>query len=150
MTWALRSTPITGASSLLRPSPPPLRRVGTLASRCLPFDILPYHRLAGSHVPYGRLRHVHAAYTPPATRTVSRFPPGLSPRSRKSSGFGMGLIRFDASSTVHFRSSPWRVPDSYSLPFPQRSVPQLFTTAPWGGLVPPPTRRLRRVYRHHP
>jgi hypothetical protein len=50
----------------------------------------------------------------------------------------------DSSSRVHFRSAPIILPEhAHGMSFPKRSAPWLFTTAPLGGLMPPPARRHR-------
>ena len=69
----LRSTLITSASSLLRVAPP-LHKPSVFFLMVFAICYFPYHVYAGSHVPYCRLNQAHAAYTPIATETVSRFP----------------------------------------------------------------------------
>jgi hypothetical protein len=52
----------------------------------------------------------------------------------------------DSSSRVHFRSTPLSLPaHTHGMAFPKRSAPWLFTTAPLGGLAPPPVRRHWRL-----
>src|SRR5438093_13722497 len=85
----LRSSPITGPSSLLRAAPP-LRAASVLSpSRFQPLaaspfalaiDAGPARRRTGSHVPNKSLVEVRAAYTPDAARSVSGHPPGSSRR----------------------------------------------------------------------
>jgi hypothetical protein len=44
----------------------------------LPLEFLPWHRMAGSHVPNRSLCRVRAASMPATTWAVSRYPPDLS------------------------------------------------------------------------
>ncbi len=74
----LRSSPITGPSSLLQDDPPP-----SCASILSPFVVLTYrvfsyHHRKGSHVPRKSLNQGHATFMPDAARPVSRLPPCLS------------------------------------------------------------------------
>jgi len=56
----------------------------------------------------------------------------------------------DTSSAVHFRSTPLSIPaHTRGVTFPKRSAPWLFTTAPSGGLTPPPARRCRWTIRRN-
>jgi hypothetical protein len=49
--------------------------------------LLPWHRNAGSHVPYKSLVELRAAYTPDAARAVSGHPPELIPEEGSPPGF---------------------------------------------------------------
>jgi len=78
LTHPLRSSPITGPSSLLQDDPPP-----SCASILSPFVVLTYrvfsyHHRKGSHVPRKGLNQGHATFMPDAARPVSRLLPCLS------------------------------------------------------------------------
>ena len=86
---ALGSTPITGASSLLRRGLPLSYRLGTLPLWVAALWGSPFrspagqpgrfqHRTTGSHVPHESLDQARAACMPDATWAVSRSPPGFS------------------------------------------------------------------------
>jgi hypothetical protein len=74
MARSLRSTGITPASSLLRSSPPLPGASVLSASRLTPLAPFPWHRRAGSHVPYKSLIELRAAYMPDVARAVSGIP----------------------------------------------------------------------------
>nr|WP_320193116.1 hypothetical protein [uncultured Desulfobacter sp.] len=78
MTQPLCSIPITETSTLLR-AVPPLYAASVLAPLwfCHLGSSLGIG-VVGSHVPHKSLYHVHAAFMPATTWTVSRSPPGLS------------------------------------------------------------------------
>src|SRR5262249_7106067 len=78
-TQPLRSSPITGPSTLLRAAPP-LRLASVLSpSRLEPLAACPLTssagRKTGFHVPYESLVELRAAYMPDAARAVSGHPP---------------------------------------------------------------------------
>ncbi len=78
ITQSLRSTPITGASPLLR-TVPPLYLASVLSpSWVLHLWLFPLHPDPGSQVPNRSLYQGHATYMPVTIWTVSRFPPDLS------------------------------------------------------------------------
>jgi hypothetical protein len=76
-------------------------------------------------------------------------PFALFPREIVALGFDVILASFDASSKVHLRSSPQSIPDEFISPF-NRVVHDhpLSKKAAFGGLKPPPIKRLRWVYHH--
>ena len=127
ITLPLRSTPITGASTLLRAAPP-------LALASVFFLVVsatchfPFHPEQSSHVPYQSLYRVHAAYTPAAARTVNRFLPGSSwnictaPVSTAPKKLTM------RHRTVCFRSSPRYVPAIFPMTFPRSFTTTSFQT----------------------
>src|SRR5499433_2780178 len=83
-TQPLRSSPITGPSTLLRAAPP-LHSASVLSpSRLEPLAASPFTPSAwqstGSHVPYESLVELRAAYMPDAARAVSGHPPSWSRR----------------------------------------------------------------------
>src|SRR6201984_633005 len=78
-TQPLRSSPITGPSTLLRAAPP-LRPASVLSpSRLEPLAAFSFPsttgRGTGAHVPYESLVELRAAYMPDAARAVSGHPP---------------------------------------------------------------------------
>ena len=161
MTLPLRSSPITGPSSLLRKGPPlcpasvrnPLR-ISRLGLSLPPATAGPCWRHwppagAGRQVPTFRTR-AQAKLTPPPCRT----PPGQSAGSRQAhpgpshqTRFRRRLFQpFDTSSVDRSRSSSWPTPDALKARlFPRRSPPRLLTAAARGGLQPPPAGRPRRT-----
>ena len=133
MTRPLRSTPITGASPLLRAGPP---------ARC-------QSGRAPSHVPCERRRpgscrlcagHHLASHRAPA-RSCSRSP-------EHGHGFDAPSERNDTSTAVRVHSSSWSPPGTPPVPFPHRSPRRSSANAACGGLEPPPEGRLRRAYLH--
>src|SRR5262245_40776241 len=80
MTHPLRSSLITGPSSLLRGSPPLSGASVLSASRLQPLAPFPWHRRQGSHVLYQNLIELLAAHTPDAARSVSGHLLSLSRR----------------------------------------------------------------------
>jgi hypothetical protein len=73
----------------------------------------------GSHVPCQSLIQVHAAFTPDTGRAISRLASTFIPGHSTDPGFDVIYGNFDASSAVHFRSSPWISPDAIiAAPFP--------------------------------
>jgi len=106
----LRSSPITGPSSLLQDDPPP-----SCASILSPFVVLTYrvfsyHHRKGSHVPHKSLNQGHATFMPDAARSVSRPLPCWSRNQRRTPVLTSTLYCFDTSSVVCLRSSPWSTP----------------------------------------
>ena len=74
----LRSSPITGPSSLLRAAPPLCLAsvLRLLRDRRLSRSL--GIKATGSHVPYQSLYPVHATSMPVAAQAINRFPPSLS------------------------------------------------------------------------
>jgi hypothetical protein len=133
MTRPLRSTPITGASPLLRAGPP--ARHGEPAAR-LPM----FHA--------GAADQAHAASVPGTTWPVIGLPPGPAPAARSMATVSMPPCeRHDTSTAVRVHSSSWSPPDTSPVPFPHRSPRRSSANAACGGLEPPPEGRLRRANR---
>jgi hypothetical protein len=134
MTRPLRSTPITGASPLLRAGPP--ARCQHAAAR-LPM----FHARAADQA--------HAASVPDTTWPVIGHPPGPAPAARSMATVSMPLReRNDTSTAVRVHSSSWSPPGTPPVPFPHRSPRRSSANAACGGLEPPPEGRLRRAYLH--
>jgi len=71
----LRSTPVTGASSLLLDDPPP-SRTSVLSPFVFPtYRVFPWHCMKSSQVPSPSPDQSHATYTPDTTWPISRHPP---------------------------------------------------------------------------
>ena len=126
----LRSSPITGPSSLLQDDPPP-----SCASILSPFVVLTYrvfsyHHRTGSHVPHKSLNQGHATFMPDAARPVQQAPSVLIPEPAKNSGFD---IHFTVSTPHQWFACAHlldpHLPQSYAVTFPKRSPPWLLTTA---------------------
>ncbi len=121
MTQPLDSTPVTGASTLLRAAPP-------LCSASVLSPLWDHHLrfslrigATGSHVPHKSLNHVHATLTPGATQAISRLLLGSSWATTTPSFDAIPTLS-TLHRTVRFRSSPWPSPDTSSVPFP-RTLP---------------------------
>ena len=78
VTRPLRSSPITGPSSLLRGSPPLSGASILSASRVIRLCLFSLHRRSGSQVPHESPNESHASCTPDTAWPVSRFPPRSS------------------------------------------------------------------------
>ena len=112
--------------------------------------LFPYHHRPGSQVPYESPDTSHAFSTPDTTWPVSRYPP-CSSQSRCETPILVSSMDF---STLPRR----RVCTHLSYPYLTRSNVTPFTItlttavfkteAAYGGLKPPPTRRLRRTSLH--
>ena len=74
----LRSTPLSGASSLLRIAPP-LLPPSVLSRLLFAFALFPSHETADSHVPHSCLDRGHAASMPDAARPRMHAPAALLP-----------------------------------------------------------------------
>src|SRR5262249_58213484 len=61
----------------------------------------------------------------------------------------MSYQDIDTSSVVRLRSPSCHSPDTFIVPFLQRSRPELLTRAACRGLEPAAARRLRRALLHH-
>jgi hypothetical protein len=71
----LRSSPITGSSSLLQDDPPPFGASILSPFVVLTYRVFSYHHRTGSHVPHRSLNQGHATFMPGAARPISRLPP---------------------------------------------------------------------------
>ena len=130
-TRPLRSTPVTGASSLLRAGPPACPASVLDPLQCLPLGALPLaRRSAGSIGTCLLLFHAeaadrtHVAYMPDTTWPISGHPPGSS-RSSGHTPVSMSSVSF---STRQQRFTCVRLPDPHltplTTPFPHRSPRQ--------------------------
>ncbi len=120
----LRSTPITGASTLLRADPPP--HAATVLSPAVPASPC---RIAAQQQPSSvgvcvpefpvvAAVRAHVASIPDTTWPISAHPPGSS-RSRRDTPVLMPTVHFGTSSAIHLRSSSRTPPDTVSPePFP--------------------------------
>ena len=126
----LRSSPITGPSTLLLDDPPlcPALVRSRLWGRHLRFSLS--IGTTGSHVPRKSLDQVHAISMPDAAQTIDRLPLGLSCRPPSTHSFDA----ISDISTPHQWFAYAHLLDPHltqSLPclFLQRSPPWLLTTA---------------------
>ena len=167
MTRPLRSTPITGASPLLRAGPPARpatvlmpnqKKSGhSLSPTTHPYqkDIGTEHDSPGSvetrlpAFPARAADQAHAASMPDAAWPAIGTPARPSSRSPKHGH------SFDAPSNVTTRQQQFgftHLPDPHltpqRMPFPHRSPRRSSANAACGGLKPPPDRRLRRANLH--
>lgn len=120
----LRSSPITGLSSLLRTAPPLCLALVLRFLRGLRLNRSLRIETTGSHVPYRSLYPAHATSMPVAARAVNRLPPNLS-WSAPSLQFRRRLVAFDTSTAVRLHSSSEYLPDVVS--------PRLFPDAHHNG-----------------
>jgi hypothetical protein len=99
-------------------------RIGTRLLMGPPLGGLPWHQGTGSHVPHKShvpvSRRLHAGRRSDSRQASSE----LHPRPTTGAWFRRHPYAFDASSTVHSRSSYQYAPDGLVPPFPQRSPPQ--------------------------
>ncbi len=148
LTRPLRSSPITGLSSLLRVGPPQ-----SLASVLLPRSFGRFSVSLGIQdlvpaVPRESLRPIHALSAPVAIRPVIRCPADLSQRIEPPLVLATPTI-FDVSSRVHLHSSLGYLPARINFGrFIQRSRPHLLDAAAWTGLRPTPESRSRGAHPH--
>ena len=84
MTHPLRSTPITGASTLLRGGPPLIAASVFLPRGFCRLRIFPFHLRSSSQVPYERLNESRASYTPDTAWPVSKLLPCSSQNREKT------------------------------------------------------------------
>ena len=159
MTRPLRSTRITGLLSYHGAGPPLCHASVLSPSQLQPLGDLPSATSRGldRHWPTASTRRqVPTFHTGAPTKLAPppcRTPPGPSAGTRQAHPealarprFRCHLSRFDTSSAVHSRSPSWPTPDTLNgAPSPQRSAPRLLTSAPCGGLQPPPAGRPRRT-----
>jgi hypothetical protein len=112
--------------------------------------LFPNHHRPGSQVPYESPDTSHAFSTPDTTWPVSRYPP-CSSQSRCKTPILVSSM--DLSTLLRRRvcthlSYPY-LTRSNVTPFTITLTTAVFRTeAAYGGLKPPPTRRLRRAYLH--
>src|SRR5499433_2613925 len=130
-TQPLRSSPITGPSTLLRAAPP-LHSASVLSpSRLEPLAASPFTPSAwqstGSHVPYESLVELRAAYMPDAARAVSGIP-RADPGGRVTPRFWHRLNRFRHFCGGSLALASLDLACRNLVPaFPQRSPPRLLT-----------------------
>jgi len=144
MAWPLRSTPITGASPLLRASPP-THPASVLSTSQFLLLGGPSHHPHGrsykggpSHVPYSRSRpgsrRLHAGHHLANRRAPARLIPGTT----RNPGFDVMFNHLDTSSAIHSRSPSWSPPDASGTPSPHRSPPRPHDRRSMRRLKPPP------------
>ncbi len=132
MVWPLRSTPITGASALLRASPPTHPASVLNTSQFLLLGGLPLTTPTGAAVSG---RAFPRSMQPQQTRLASpscRTPPGQSAGTRQAHPGNNLKPRFrchvvnhlDTSTAIHLRSPSWSPPDASPAPSPHRSPPR--------------------------
>src|SRR5664279_2387576 len=156
MSRPLRSTPITGASSLLRAGPPARpHRYSTPHSFCCSTRSLSHQRpsqATGSHIgtrlptfPVVAADQARAVFTPDTTWPVNVFPPDFIPKIYTDLGFDV----VSCISMLRRRFALARLPDpcltTHTPPFPHRSPQRSSANAAWGGLTSPPAGRRRRA-----
>ncbi len=132
MVWPLRSTPITGASPLLRASPPTHPASVLNTSQFLLLGALPLTTPNGAAVSGWAFPR---SMQPQQTRLASpscRTPPGQSAGTRQAHPGNNLKPRFrchvvnhlDTSTAIHSRSPSWSPPDTSTAPSPHRSPPR--------------------------
>jgi hypothetical protein len=157
MTRPLCSTPITGASSLLRAGPPahlatvltPRLRPGYSLSLPNTMEYMMFRQAVSRRAFPRFLQEPQTRLMPPQCRT----PPGqklgirqaLLPQLTTRLRFRCHSTYDDTSTAVRGYSSSWSPPDTSGVPFPHRSPRRSSANAACGGLKPPPNRRLRRA-----
>ena len=106
LTHPLRSSPITGPSTLLLDDPPlcPASVLSRLWVRHLRFFL--NIGTTGSHVPHKSLDQVHAISMPDAAQTICRLPLGLSCRPPSTRSFDAISDISTPHRMVRLRSSP--------------------------------------------
>jgi hypothetical protein len=129
MTRPLRSTPITGASPLLRAGPPAEPATVLTPRQRTGFSLSPARKpeRAVSHPAFSRsMQKPQTGLASPPCRT----PPGPSagtrqarPGIRKTPGFDVTCFFFDTSTANRLRSPSRSPPDASCAPFPHRSPP---------------------------
>ena len=124
----LRSSPITGPSTLIRDNPPlcPASVLSRLWVRHLRFSL--NIGTTGSHVPHKSLDQVHAISMPGAAQTVNRLPLGLSCRPPS-------IRSFDAVSDIT-TPQQWFAYAHLLDPYLTRSSPCLSLNAHHNGSLP--------------
>jgi hypothetical protein len=152
MTRLLRSTPITGASPLLRAGPPagpatvltPEQTPGLLPISRSPNPSGKY-RFRPSLVPCRSRRpgsrRLHAGHHLANQRAPARLIPG----SRGHPGFDVICVRFDTSAAIRLRSPSRSPPDASRAPFPHRSPRSRHRSRSMWRFGASPAGRLRRA-----
>ena len=110
MIQPLRSTPITGTSTLLRVGPPPCPASVLSFLWILHLNFSLNIGTTGSHVPHKSLDQIRATFMPDAAQAVNRLLLNLS-WSMVSPPVLTSSIHFDTSEVVRLRSPPWSSPD---------------------------------------
>jgi hypothetical protein len=138
MTRPLRSSPITGPSSLLRVGPP-LCPASVPAPRGSAAWGSPFHQrprattaplaargrgTTGSHVPHQSPDQARATSMPDTTWPVGRHPPGSIPGRAGCPVLMSSIAVFDTSSVDRSRSPSWPTPDALTA----RLTPRTLTT----------------------
>jgi len=150
MTRRLRSTPITGASPLLRAGPPagpatvltpapgllPLAHPQKPNGQCRlrPSPVSCRSRRPGS-------RRLHAGHRLASQRAPARLIPG----SWVHPGFGVTCVVFDTSTAIRSRSPSRSPPDTSRVPFPHRSPRSRHRSRSMWRFEASPAGRLRRA-----
>jgi hypothetical protein len=119
LTHPLRSSPITGPSTLILDDPPLCLAsvLSRLWDRHLRFSL--NIKTTASHVPHKSLDQVHAISMPDAAQTINRLPLGLSCRPPSTRSFDPISDISTPHRMVRLRSSPWSIPDMvFAMPFP--------------------------------
>ena len=152
MTRPLRSTPITGASPLLRAGPPAGSRNGThpRATRRLPPSHPPgnpdeQYRIRPSPVPCRSRRPGSRRLYAGHRLANQRAPARLIPGSCRHPGFDVTCICFDTSTAIRSRSPSRSPPDTSHAPFPHRSPRSRHRSRSMWRFEASPAGRLRRA-----
>ncbi len=147
MSRPLRSTPITGASPLLRAGPPAraatvLNTSGFSRSVCSLSPTTPTRRRqcrhAPSHVPHSSRRpgsrHLHAGHRLANNSGTRQTHPGIALRPR----FRCRFLNLDASTVVHSRSSSRSPPDDSPAAFSSTLTTTVFSqrSSRWFDTIP--------------
>jgi hypothetical protein len=157
MTRPLRSTPITGTSSLLRAGPP--ARPATVLTPDTNARLLPLANESDTHSTEfdgqcrDALSHVPCKSRRPGSCRLNAghhlarkpgHPPGPAPAAHHMAAVSVPLLTLTTHQQRGYSSS-WSPPDTSQVPFPHRSPRRSSANAACGGLKPPPDRRLRRA-----
>ncbi len=113
--YPLRSSPITGPSTLILDDPPPCFASVLSFSWDLHLNFSLNIETTGSHVPHKSLTQIHATFTPEAAWAVNRFPPNLSRTQYSNPVLTSSLIEWFA----YARLSESHLPRSYAVTFPK-------------------------------
>ena len=145
----LRSSPITGPSTLILDDPPLCSASILSPSWGFHLGFSLHIGTTGSHVPHKSLTQSHAIFTPEAAQAVNRLPPSSSCIQYRNPVLTSSIIfRRLIDWFARARLSESYLPRSYAATFPKRSLPWLFTNAALGGLKPAPASRLRGAFPH--
>ena len=161
MSRPLRSTPITGASPLLRAGPPASAASVLNVPRFPPHDALPlthlhlnagkHYRHSPSHVPCRRCRpdsrRLHAGHHLANRRAPAR----LIPELRSHPGFDVVWFPFDTSAAIHLRSSSRTPPDASYDAFSSSLTTTVFSQRSMRRFEASPRRATSKGHTlHHP